>query len=342
MSAREGTAVEGTVRVAGIDMGSNSTRMLIADVTRSGDTVSLERIGEQVEITKLGEQVDTRGILLPQAIARTRNALATFRKELRDAGAVFVYATATSAVRDSDNGEAFLGEVEYSYGFRTEMLAGGDEAALSFSGAQSDAALAERVAKGTSLLVDIGGGSTEIVLATDGEITDFHSFQIGCVRMTERFLDGSDLPPPDGVVRAYQEIAAELAERFPDPQPVDVGIGVAGTVTTLGMLAHGMAKYDRDAVHMLALPLAKVAADAKLLASLPVNRRSRLRGVEPRRAPVLVAGAIILECVMRHFAIDPLTVSESDILDGIALRAGAIALDEGIEELEEVFGRPSC
>lgn len=332
-----------SIRVAGIDMGSNSTRLLVADIVRTPDgTEQLIELLERVEITGLAEQVDRRGILLPQAIARTRNALSSFRRDLRELGAVFVLATATSAVRDADNGEAFLGEVEFSYGFRTELLTGDEEAQLSYSGALLDDDLSSRARAGRSLLVDIGGGSTEVVLADGSSIVDHCSFQLGCVRLTEQLLDGADPPAPDAIVRAYQRVEAALVDRFHRPEPVRLAIGVAGTVTTLAMVVNGVESYDRDAVHLLELPRPGVAKCARRLASIPVAQRATTPGVDPRRAPVIVAGAIILECVMRHFDVGVLVASERDILDGIALRAGRIALDEGIEELPEPFGRTPC
>jgi len=170
------------VRVAAVDLGTNTTRLLVADL-EDGD---LEEVVRREEITRLGESVDRRRILLPTAIARVRNVLVDYRREAERLGAERVLAVGTSAVRDADNGEAFLGEVEWSYGFTTRLLDGGEEAEMMLRGVASDHA----VAAGT-LVVDIGGGSTELVTGAGGEM-DFHvSTQAGVVRHSERFLDAA-------------------------------------------------------------------------------------------------------------------------------------------------------
>ena len=333
----------GTVRVAGIDLGSNTTRLHVADVGRAEDgSMSLKTISRHSTVTRLAEQVDARGILLPQAIARTRNALADYRRILRDEGAVFALVGATSAVRDADNGESFLGEVEYTYGFRTELLSGSDEAHTGFRGVTSDATLWERTRTGSSMSIDIGGGSTEFVLAHDGAIVDHESLQLGSVRITERFLDGHDPHRPDDVLRAVQYVADTLAARFPAAAHPDVAIGVAGTVTTVASFALGLETYDPRRTHLASVPATRVSAEVVRLSRMTIAERELVPCLEPKRAPVIVGGLIILECAMRHFGVTSLTASERDILDGIALRAGEIAIDEGISELPEPFGRTNC
>jgi len=197
------------IRVAAVDLGTNSTRLLVADV----EDGCVEEVERRLRITRLGEGVDRRRLLLPTAIARVRNCLVEYRRAAESLGAERILAVATSAVRDAENGEAFLGEIEWSYGFSTRLLDGDEEALLTFRGV----AAGREVAEGT-LVVDIGGGSTELILG-GAEGVEFHrSLDIGCVRLTERF--------GDDVEACATHVRATLPE-------LDVrgGIGVAGTVT---------------------------------------------------------------------------------------------------------------
>ena len=229
-------------RVAAVDIGTNSTRLLVADV-EDGEVRELDR---RLEITRLGEGVDERRILLPQAIARVRNVLADYRRAAEEAGAERTLAFATSAVRDAENGEAFLGEIEWSYGFRTRLLSGDEEALLMFRGVSA----ARELAAGT-LVIDVGGGSTELILGGP-EGVGFHvSLDLGCVRLTERF--GTNFAATAAHVREV------LAERVPELDP-QAAIGVAGTITTLATLDLGLAKEDPRVVHGHLLSAETVAA----------------------------------------------------------------------------------
>jgi exopolyphosphatase/guanosine-5'-triphosphate,3'-diphosphate pyrophosphatase len=324
-------------------MGSNTTRLLVADVTVSDDgTTTHKQIERRTTITRLAESVDKRGILLPQAIARTRNALIEYRQIARNSDAVFVLLCATSATRDSDNGEAFLGEIEHDFGFRTMLLAGDAEARTSWRGVTSDPVLAKRASSGTGWLIDIGGGSTEIVLTEGGKPVDRDSLQLGSVRLTEQELEGED-PPTEAMLAAARARALNLiADRFPDPGPIDVPLGVAGTVTTAVAITLDMKTYDPSRVHGFSLTRPHVEAALAKCASVPVDERRELAGLEPDRAPVILGGLTVLVAAYEHFGLEAITVSESDILDGIALMAGEIAIDEHIVELPEAFGRTSC
>lgn len=328
------------VRVAGVDMGSNTTRLIVADVERdaSGGVVH-EPIVRRTTITRLAEGVDSRGILLPEPITRVRNALIEYRREARELGAVFVLATATSAVRDADNGEAFLGEVEHGFAFRAELLSGEQEAAATWDGVTSDPELAKRTAAGTGLLVDIGGGSAEILLSDRGDVTDVHSFQLGGVRLTERFLHGD--PPSAAQLDTAREAArTELAARFPEPRTPDLAIAVAGVATTVSSILLGA--YDPERVHGYAYGPSELAGVVDRLASMPLAEREQVPGLEPKRAPVILGGLVILQAVLEHFAIDEIVTSERDILDGVVRMAGGIALDEGIDEMPQPFGATVC
>jgi exopolyphosphatase / guanosine-5'-triphosphate,3'-diphosphate pyrophosphatase len=294
------------VRVAAIDLGTNTTRLLVAEVNAG----RVEEISRRTTITRLGEGVDARRRLLPLPIARVRNVLSDYRRELEALGAERALAIATSAVRDAENGEAFLGEIEWSYGFTTRLLTGDEEAELTVRGVGDGAA--------DALVVDIGGGSTELI-AAEARI----STELGSVRLTERFLL-SDPPNEDELDALAAAARSVLAEQVPETLTAQRAIGVAGTITSLAALDLGLVEYDRDRVHGHRLGDAAVRTQLERLAALPLAERRRLPGLEPERAPVIVAGAVILREVMHHFRLASIEASERDILDGIALEAAAL------------------
>jgi exopolyphosphatase / guanosine-5'-triphosphate,3'-diphosphate pyrophosphatase len=332
------------VRIAGVDMGSNTTRLIVADVHRAGDgTLTHEVLERRSTITRLAEGVDARGILLPVPITRVRAALTEYRAIARELGAVFVLATATSAVRDADNGEAFLGEIEHGFGFRAMLLDGNEEAEATWAGVTSDAETARRARAGRGLLVDIGGGSTELVLADAGVIVDRHSFQLGSVRLTERLLaDAGDPPSAHALARARAHVHKQLVQRFAKPDAVDLPIAVAGTATTVSAILLDRPSYDPQLVHGFRFTAEQLQGVIERIAGLPLEQRRQLNGLEPDRAPVIIGGLLVLAEVLEHFGLDQVETSERDILDGIALLAGRIALEEGIDALPEPFGRTVC
>jgi exopolyphosphatase / guanosine-5'-triphosphate,3'-diphosphate pyrophosphatase len=290
------------VRVAGVDLGTNTTRLLVADVVDG----NVDEVHRETRITRLGEGVDARKRLLPVAIARVRNALSDYRRTLESLGAERTLLVATSAVRDAENGEAFLGEIEWSYGFATRLVTGDEEAALTRQGVQP--------APG-ALVLDIGGGSTELL------VDDFHaSLDMGSVRFTERFVH-TDPPARDEVDACARAVRSLL-------EPLDVApqraIGVAGTVTTLAALDLGLDAYDRERVHGYRLSLAGTRTQLDRLAALPLAMRRDVPALDPERAPVIVAGAVILAETLARFRLDAIEVSERDILDGIALAAAEL------------------
>jgi exopolyphosphatase/guanosine-5'-triphosphate,3'-diphosphate pyrophosphatase len=293
-------------RVAAVDLGTNSTRLLVADV----EGERLEELARELTITRLGEGVDERRRLLPVPIARVRNCLAEYRRTVEELGASRTLAIATSAVRDAENGEAFLGEIEWSYGFVTRLLDGGEEAALMYRGVA-----AGRPPLDGTLIVDIGGGSTELVLGSNGTVGASTSLDVGCVRVTERFL-ASDPPSPSELAAA----AAYVRSLLP-PYEARAAIGVAGTVTTLATLDLGLAEYDPERTHGHRLPLASVERELERLAAMTLAERLRVPGIEPGRAPVIVAGIVVLREVMSAYGFDEIEVSERDILHGAALAA---------------------
>jgi exopolyphosphatase / guanosine-5'-triphosphate,3'-diphosphate pyrophosphatase len=282
------------VIVGAVDLGTNTTRLLVGRV----DDGRIEELHRETRITRLGEGVDTRGRLLPLPIARVRNALSDYRRTAESLGAERTLLVATSAVRDAENGEAFLGEIEWSYGFATRLLSGDEEADLMRRGLGP-------TPPGT-LIVDIGGGSTELVL------DDFQtSLPMGSVRFTERH--GEDL--------ASLEAAAR--EVLPELEP-ETSIGVAGTITTLAALDLGLPEYDRTRVHGHLLTREGARAQLARLAALPLEERRRVPALEPERAPVIVAGGAILVAILDAYGLDGIVTSERGLLHGAALAAAEL------------------
>ena len=298
------------MRVAAIDQGTNTTRLLVADV----DGGRVEDVVAREEITRLGEGVDSRRRLLPVPIARVRNVLTDYRREAERLGAERTLLIATSAVRDAENGEAFLGEIEWSYGFTTRLLGGEDEAELTFRGVTSDRQL-ER----PTLVLDIGGGSTEFVVAGPAGVLSRYSIDIGSVRLTERYLRGD--PPSRAELGACAE---HVAASIPEKLVVDDAIGVAGTITTLAAIELGLEEYDRERIHGHRLTLEAIEREVQRLSLMPLAERVGVTGLHPDRAPVIVAGGIIVRETLRRLGLDALTVSERDILHGIALEAAQL------------------
>ena len=269
-------------RVAAIDLGTNATRLLVAEVAEDGMTEIVRR----TRITRLGEGVDARRRLLPVPIARVRNTLTDFRREADELGAERALAVATSAVCDAENGEAFLGEIEWSYGFATRLLTGDEEAAMTLSGVGP-------LEPGT-VVVDVGGGSPELI--TDGFRT---SLDLGCVRLTERH--GADL----------DAMAAEIRTALPDLH-AERALNVDGTTAELAALA------GSRTVTLAAID----DALAWVVASSDLERRARL--VEPDRSDVLAAGVVVVRETLRHLGLGETTASDRDLLNGIALAAARL------------------
>jgi exopolyphosphatase / guanosine-5'-triphosphate,3'-diphosphate pyrophosphatase len=304
------------VQVAAVDLGTNSTRLLVARV-EDGRLDELER---ETRITRLGEGVDERKRLLPAPIARVRNVLTDYRRTAEELGAERMLLVATSAVRDADNGEAFLGEIEWSYGFTTKLLSGDDEALLTLRGVTSD-----RELRGGTILVDVGGGSTELTSAGPDGPGWHDSLDMGSVRLTERFLHSD--PPTDEELNACSKAARELLEERV-PEEVKTGartaIGVAGTITSLAALDLELDEYNRDRVHGHVLSRDALQRQVERLAALTVEERRKLPAFDPERAPVIVGGAVIVREVVALLGVDALEVSERDILDGAALAAAEL------------------
>jgi len=302
-------------RIAVVDLGTNSTRLLVANVL-DGRVEELER---RTEITRLGERVDSAGKLSSAAMKRVYETVESYRKLIDKHSADRVVGVATSAVRDATNGEEFSKELAERYGVETRTISGDEEARLSFVGATSD-----RPQGGDPLLViDIGGGSTEFVLGRPGSDPTFHvSTGAGSVRQTERHL--TDDPPTDDQLSAVAgEVAAIIEAELPREvrREAAAGIAVAGTATQLAAVDQRLEEYDPERVHGYRLDRYAVEEILAHLASLPLAERREIVGLHPARAPTIVAGALILAEAMQAFDFDWIETSEADILHGAALEA---------------------
>ena len=310
-------------RVAAIDCGTNSIRLLVADVPPEGAHTDLLR---RMEVVRLGQGVDATGRLAPEAIERTRVVLAEYAAQARGLGAERVRMVATSASRDAANRADFEAMVTATLGQLPDVVPGVEEAELSFLGATASLSAAAQ-AHGAQpprppfLVVDIGGGSTEFVLGDAGGVRAARSVDIGCVRLTERHLHG-DPPPPDEVQAAEADVRAAL-ELVAADVPVHEAatlVGLAGSVTTVAALALDLPEYDPVAIHGSRIPVAAVRSVTAGLLTATRDKRAAYPVMHPGRVDVIGAGALILRVVMDAFDLDEVVVSEHDILDGIALR----------------------
>lgn len=311
---------------AGIDCGTNSIRLLVAEVDDDGGLTDLTR---EMQVVRLGQGVDATGTLAPEAIERTRVALAGYRATLDRLGATTVRMVATSATRDARNRDAFVDMVRSTLGAEPEVISGLEEASLSFRGAAAGlAARADRpdLARPDAdlLVVDLGGGSTELVRGRPGDpdAVRAHSMDVGCVRMTERHLV-SDPPTAAQIAAVEADVAAALdAAQVDVPLTgADAVIGVAGTVTTVAAIALDLPRYDPDVLDGAALSAEEVATvSAELLASTRAQRAA-IGSMHPGRVDVIGAGALVLRCIVQRTGAASILASEHDILDGITVSA---------------------
>lgn len=298
------------MRVAAVDVGTNSTRLLVAEAQADG----FRPLDRRMTITRLGEGVDRRRAFAPEALERTLVTVAEYAAICGEYSVERMRVTGTSAVRDARNRDEFFEGVRVLTGSDPEVLSGEEEARATFRGTMSDLP-GERPA----LVVDIGGGSTELI-AGGGEPRALVSIDFGCVRMFEKHLH-SDPPAPEELASLRAEVGAAIEGARADLE-VPAGallIGVAGTVTQLATLNAGLPVYDPDVTHHAVLSHGDVRRLARRLETLPYEKRSRVKGLEPGRVDVIVAGAEILLCVMESFDAPEILASEKDILDGLVL-----------------------
>jgi exopolyphosphatase/guanosine-5'-triphosphate,3'-diphosphate pyrophosphatase len=309
------------MRAAVVDIGTNSTRLLIADVTPDGGGV-VEIVRRSV-VTRLGAGVDTEGSLSEEGCERVLTVLGEFRKDI-DAhggkdGAYPNLAVMTSAVRDADNGQEFAERVRSECGLHARILTGEEEARMTFLGAMSGRPSAVE----PTVVVDIGGGSTEFVVGV-GKTAGFHvSLPAGVVRMSERHIHG-DPPAPAELQEIASDTRAVYLAGLPESEraPVRRGIAVAGTATSAAAIDQELDPYDPERVHGYPLLLATVEMLLARLADMDEAQRRGVVGLDPNRAPTIVAGMVLLSEAMRAFDLDEVEVSEHDILHGGALSIG--------------------
>jgi exopolyphosphatase/guanosine-5'-triphosphate,3'-diphosphate pyrophosphatase len=299
------------MRVAAIDVGTNSTRLLVAEEQPGG----FRPLDRRMIITRLGQGVDRTRRLSSEGLDRTFAAIADYAATCGEYGVQRLRVTGTSAVRDAHNRSLFFDGVRKLTGTEPEMLSGEQEARATFLGAVSDL-----LDDDVKLVVDIGGGSTELILGRT-EPEHFSSIDVGCVRMFEKHL-ASDPPSPVELESLREEVRAHL-DGARSQLEVPAGarlIGVAGTITQLAVLKSGLPVYDPDVTHHAVMLHGDVRLLAKRLESLSIEGRRRISGLESGRADVIVAGAEILVCVMEAFDSPDVLVSEKDILDGLVLQ----------------------
>jgi exopolyphosphatase/guanosine-5'-triphosphate,3'-diphosphate pyrophosphatase len=307
------------MRVAIIDIGTNSTRLLIADVSPSGAVSELLR---RSTVTRLGDGVDASGSLSPAAIDRTCAALADYRQLIDSHDCTSNLAVLTSAVRDASNGPAFTERVRRDFSLAARTLSGDEEAQLTFLGAMSD----REPSTEPTVVIDIGGGSTEFIVGRDS-LAGFHvSLPAGVVRMSERHIH-TDPPSPTELQALARDARATFLAGLPPDQraPVTRGIAVAGTATSAASIDQELDPYDPSRVHGYPLLLATVELLLARLADMDEAQRRMVVGLHPDRAPTIVAGMILLSEALRAFDLDCVEVSEHDILFGGALRLAGIS-----------------
>jgi exopolyphosphatase/guanosine-5'-triphosphate,3'-diphosphate pyrophosphatase len=296
--------------LAAIDCGTNSTRLLVSRV----EGRATEALDRQNTITRLGQGVDASGRLDPAAIERTLAALRVYQGSLERHGVEAVRITATSAARDADNADELFDAAEAIVGVRPELLSGTEEGQLTFAGATAGLDPAE----GPFLVVDIGGGSTELIVGTTS-VEAVRSLDLGCVRLTEKHL-ASDPPAPEELSNAIGEatwLLEEVLREVPAFTEAKTLIGVAGTVSTVAAVEVGLVEWDRDVIHHFDLSRAAAEDVFRTLATEKLADRIHNPGLEPARADVIVGGCCVLVSVLRTLGADRMLVSESDILDGL-------------------------
>jgi exopolyphosphatase / guanosine-5'-triphosphate,3'-diphosphate pyrophosphatase len=298
--------------IASLDLGTNSTRVLVARPTDGG----LDVLDRRNTITRLGQGVGASGRLAPEAIERTLDCLRGYHEILDRHGVERVRVAATSASRDAANRDEFLDAVEELIGTRPELLSGDEEGRLSFRGATGEL----DPATGPFLVIDIGGGSTELIVGTD-RVEGVMSVDIGCVRLTEKFLL-HDPPQPEELsacISLSETYLDDVVREIPAVAEARTLVGLAGTITTVAAVEIGLETYDRDRIHHFHLTHDAAEDVFRTLATESRADRIHNPGLEEARADVIVAGCCVLVAVFRHFGFDEMIVSEADILDGLAL-----------------------
>ncbi|WP_041921182.1 3-dehydroquinate synthase [Ilyobacter polytropus] len=293
-----------------VDIGTNSCRLFISEVEKNENKYSIKRkFRKYLEITKLGEDVNKNGYLLDSAINRTVDVLKNYSEKMASYGVAEKLVCATSATRDSSNREDFIRKVKNESGLEIKCITGDEEASLSFKGASDDI-------EGELLLIDIGGGSTEFINGSKNDINFMKSFDIGAVRVTEKFFV-NDNHCEENIKLAEQWVKSQIKEAKDLSKRDFILVGVAGTVTTNVTVYEKMVDYDPEKVHMYNLTMANVEENIKLYLSKNIEERKKIKGLPPKRAEVIIAGTFILKWIMETLERDEILVSENDILEGM-------------------------
>ncbi len=299
------------MRLAAIDIGTNSTKMTVADVS---DTGQLSVVSELSEVTRLGEGVDAARRLGDVPKSRTLNAVARFADDARAVGAETVLAAGTSALRDAANGPEFLTEIKDRTGVAVEIITGDREARLAYAAVRSDASL--QIPTESSLLVfDIGGGSTELILGDAAGVGRYKSLDIGAVRLFERFLSSD--PPAPSELDAARAFASDSFATFPLPDAPLLVAGIGGTALNIAAVTQGITQPDADTTHGATLSAAAVSSALARFASVPLEQRRAIPGLDRKRADVIVAGAIILDTLLTYFRADHFLLSARGLRYGL-------------------------
>jgi exopolyphosphatase/guanosine-5'-triphosphate,3'-diphosphate pyrophosphatase len=309
------------MRTAAIDIGTNSIRLLVADVFVHENECKLNTLSRLMVITRLGEGVDGRGYLDREAIARTTAVLRRYREQVESQGAERWEVVATSAAREADNADEFIEAVRTITGREPRLISGEEEARLTFLGATYDLGALCPIGQAVAV-VDIGGGSTEIIVGANGTISHCYSLDIGCVRMSERFL-ASD-PPRRGELEDMENHIMSVISPYREEistHSAALTVGTAGTVTTLSGIKQGLSSYVGEAIHHSWLTREEVEELYRRLREAPLERRRSLMRLEPERADVIVGGTGVLVVLLREMGWERVLVSEKDILDGLAITA---------------------
>ncbi len=302
------------MRVAVVDIGSNSTRLLVADVDASGALAEIER---RSKVTRLGHGVDRAGVLDQDAMERVFATLAEYRRLIEQHGPRRTVAVLTSAVRDAANGADFAARVRADHGLDARTIAGDEEARLTFLGATSERPPDDAT---PTVVIDIGGGSTELVVGIGHEVTFHASTQAGVVRHTERHL-ATDPPTPDELAAVAADVRSIFEKAVPDAvrDTTRAAIAVAGTATSLGAIDLNLDCFSANNAHGHELSTAACKTILQRLAAVPEDQRRRVRGLHPDRAPTIVAGVVMLIEALRVLGLDSTEISDHDILRGVAL-----------------------
>jgi exopolyphosphatase/guanosine-5'-triphosphate,3'-diphosphate pyrophosphatase len=302
-----------------VDIGSNSTRLLIADIEERSGAVS--EVLRQSRVTRLGERLDATGSLSERAIARVLSTLADYRRAIDAHDCAANLAVLTAAVREASNGAEFAELVRSEFGLDARILSGEEEAQLTFLGAISE----QPIHAPPTVVIDIGGGSTEFIIGRERKAGFHTSLPIGVVRMSERHIH-SDPPAPEQLRRLAQETSETFERSLPPSERavVERALAVAGTATSAAAIDQRLDPYDPARVHNYAMPLASLERLRDHVAAMSEAQRRALKGLDPDRAPTIVAGLVILGEALRVFGLSELTVSEHDILFGGALRLAGL------------------